>query len=164
MIKIGRCDVCGWEKRSTTVSMDGCLTFQGKATIGSGSVLCINKSGICCIGEKFRVTAGASLICRHKITLGSNVLISWDTLIMDSDHHLIFNAGNKLLNPDAPVQIGNNVWIGCRSTLLKGTAVPDGCIVAAGAVLTGKFEENNSIIGGSGSGQRVIRSEVNWKA
>lgn len=45
------------------------------------------------------------------------------------------------------VKIGNNCWIGAKVTILDGTEIGDGCIVAAGAVVTGKFPAY-SIIGG----------------
>ncbi|MGK9369486.1 hypothetical protein ACSSWA_11350 [Melioribacter sp. Ez-97] len=37
------------------------------------------------------------------------------------------------MNEDKPIQIGNHVWIGCWSVLLKGTYIADGCIVGAGS-------------------------------
>lgn len=45
------------------------------------------------------------------------------------------------------VKIGKNCWIGAKVTILDGTEIGDGCIIAAGAVVKGKFP-NNSIIGG----------------
>ena len=45
------------------------------------------------------------------------------------------------------VRIGRNCWIGAKVTILDGTVLGDGCIVAAGAVVKGVFP-NNVIIGG----------------
>lgn len=45
------------------------------------------------------------------------------------------------------IKIGNNCWIGAKATILDGTILEDGCIVAAGAVVRGHFPKN-SIIGG----------------
>lgn len=165
MIKIGRADVAGWEKRGTSLSIDGDLIFEGKATIGSGSVLDVKKGAVLTFGEKFRVTAGASIFCRKKISFGRDCLVSWDTLVMDSDHHTIMDsASGTELNGDAPVTIGDHVWIGCRSTLLKGVSIGDNCVVASGSILTKSFEqERNTIIGGSGKEQRVLRSGIDWK-
>lgn len=60
-------------------------------------------------------------------------------------------------NPDVPIRlqgvnhkgitIGNNCWIGAKTTILDGTVIGDGCIVAAGAVVSGKFP-GNVILGG----------------
>lgn len=45
------------------------------------------------------------------------------------------------------IKIGKNCWIGAKATFLDGTILGDGCIVAAGAVVTGEFPPF-SIIGG----------------
>ena len=45
------------------------------------------------------------------------------------------------------VQIGNDVWIGCRAVVLDGVKIGDGAIVAAGAVVT-KDVPPYAIVGG----------------
>ncbi len=45
------------------------------------------------------------------------------------------------------VRIGNNCWIGAKVTILDGTIIGDGCVVAAGAVVRGEFPDN-CVIGG----------------
>lgn len=51
------------------------------------------------------------------------------------------------VNSKGGVKIGNNCWIGAKVTILDGTIIGNNCIVAAGAVVKGKFP-NNVIIGG----------------
>ena len=46
-----------------------------------------------------------------------------------------------------PVKIGKNCFIGCNALILKGTELGDGCVVGAGAVVSGKFEDNCVIVG-----------------
>ena len=38
----------------------------------------------------------------------------------------------------APVEIGNNVWIGANCVILRGTKIGDNCVVAAGSVIKGR--------------------------
>lgn len=45
------------------------------------------------------------------------------------------------------IKIGKDCWIGAKATILDGSVLGDSCIVAAGAVVTGKFPDN-AIIGG----------------
>lgn len=47
------------------------------------------------------------------------------------------------------IKIGRGCWIGAKVTILDGVNIPDGCIIAAGAVVTrDKFFEPYSIIAG----------------
>lgn len=51
-----------------------------------------------------------------------------------------------------PISIGDNVWMGMNSIILKGCSVPNGCIIGSNTVVTRKeFEENSLIVGQSGS-------------
>lgn len=45
------------------------------------------------------------------------------------------------------VKIGKGCWIGAKVTILDGTNIGNGCIVAAGAVVKGTFPDN-CVIGG----------------
>lgn len=45
------------------------------------------------------------------------------------------------------VEIGDNCWLGAKVTILDGTKIGNGCVVAAGAVVRGVFPDN-VIIGG----------------
>ena len=53
------------------------------------------------------------------------------------------------------VVIADNVWIGERVTILKGTRIGENSVVAAGAVVSGEFPAN-VVIGGVPA--KVIRN------
>lgn len=55
------------------------------------------------------------------------------------------------------VKIGNNCWIGAKVTILDGTVIGNGCIVAAGAVVSGTFPDH-AVIGGVPA--KIIRYRV----
>ncbi|WP_060664555.1 DapH/DapD/GlmU-related protein [Bacillus sp. CHD6a] len=46
-----------------------------------------------------------------------------------------------------PIKIGNGCWVGARVTILPGVTIGDGCIIAAGSVVT-KDCESNSLYSG----------------
>ena len=163
MIKIGRADICGMETAPTVLQLDGEIHFKGKATIGSGSVISVDRNGCLIFGNKYRITGRSTIFCRHKISFGNNVLISWDNLFMDHDHHDIMDHGGNIINPPGEIITGDHVWFGCRSTILKGCRIPADCVVAANSLLTGNFTEENSVIGGSGKNRQVLRSGIEWK-
>ena len=45
------------------------------------------------------------------------------------------------------VKIGDNCWLDSKVTFLDGSKVGNGCIVAAGSVVTKSFEDNVIIAG-----------------
>jgi acetyltransferase-like isoleucine patch superfamily enzyme len=59
----------------------------------------------------------------------------------------------------APIAIEDDVWIGCRATILKGVTIGKGSVVAAGAVVT-KSCPHHSLIGGIPA--KIIREGVVW--
>lgn len=69
---------------------------------------------------------------------------------MDTDFHPIIDKNNTILNKEKPISIGNSVWIGARSTLLKGVSIGNNCIVSANSHVT-KSYDNDKIIGGNPS-------------
>ena len=49
--------------------------------------------------------------------------------------------------PAKEIRIGKNCFLGCNSIILKGTVLGDNCVVGAGAVVSGKFEDGCVIAG-----------------
>ena len=160
MIKIGFGDIAIFDrKKSRTVwSVDGTVEFLGTAFIGHGSKVSV--AGELIIGDGFRMSAESSIVAACKVVIGDGVLISWDVLIMDTDFHKVFE-GDKQLNPNRPVHIGNKVWIGCRALILKGSHIPDGVVVAASATVSRSIDEACSIVAGSPA--KVIKSNISWQ-
>jgi acetyltransferase-like isoleucine patch superfamily enzyme len=48
-----------------------------------------------------------------------------------------------MINEDREVIVGNRNWIGCRTTVLKGTKVGDNCVIGANSFLNKSFQINN---------------------
>ena len=116
------------------------------------------------IGDNVGIS-GATIYARKGISIGENTCIGGNCKILDNDFHPIeAEARNQLLKdskggdsdlvPAKPVRIGKNCFIGCNSIILKGTQLGDGCVVGAGSVVSGKFEEKCVI---AGNPAKVIR-------
>lgn len=103
------------------------------------------------------------LDCSSDITIGSDCLFSWDVMLMDSDYHPIFDAQSHEINKPKPIQIGNHVWIGCGTKVLKGSRVSDNTVIAAGSLLSGSFDERNVILAGRGNEVRIVKDNITWK-
>lgn len=109
--------------------------------------------------------SGATIYARKKISIGENTCIGGNCKILDNDFHPInmedrinllndVHGGDSDLIPSREIHIGKNCFLGCNSIILKGTVLGDGCVVGAGAVVSGKFEDNCVI---AGNPARVIK-------
>lgn len=146
----------------TIWSHSGTLIVKGRAEIGQGSKINVDRNGTLILGDGFCVTGNTTIICDSEIKFGSNCLLSWDILIMDTDYHNVFNYNNDRLNPPKSISIGDNVWIGCRSIILKGVVIANNNVVAANSMITRSFAESNSIVAGHGRNADIIKSSINW--
>lgn len=102
--------------------------------------------------------SGATIYARKSIIIGDNTNIGGNAKILDNDFHPLEiearNADIKEKIGTKPIVIGKNCFIGCNALILKGTVLGDGCVVGAGAVVSGTFEENSVI---AGNPARVIK-------
>lgn len=94
--------------------------------------------------------SGTVIACGKKVVLGDNVRCGANTLIMDTDWH----GDDPRLEPDAPVKIGNNVWLGVNVSVLKGVEIGDGTVVGAGSVVSSSLPAD---VIAAGSPARVLR-------
>ena len=97
------------------------------------------------IGNNSRLN-GVYVHAQKEIKIGENCVIAAGVNILDSNGHIV-NSTNRTKGRDTPesIIIGNNVWIGLNSTILKGTNIGDNSIVAAGSVVKGNFPKNSII-------------------
>lgn len=109
---------------------------------------------------------GAQLIVysgeNTKIKIGHDCMISTKVTIRTSDGHSIYkiNSENSLTNHPEDVIIGDHVWIGTRTEILKGTQIPSNCIVGAYSLVNKKFKDENCIIAGQPA--KIIKEGYNW--
>ena len=129
------------------LEVSGTIIVEDSLDLGVGTRLCV--SGTLHV-HSMTSTSRLHLVCMDKITVGKNVLIGWDTCIMDSDMHTIINLNTQELLPKtAEVIIGDGVWVATRCHILKGSKIPHGSIVGARSVVTKSFNTENAIIVGN---------------
>ena len=76
------------------------------------------------------------------IEIGDDVHIAADVSILQHDFSwaVLQHRTGEVLGSCGPVRIGNNVFIGQRALILKGSDIGDDVIVGAGAVVAGRLE------------------------
>lgn len=116
-------------------------SYGGKIDIGNNTY----------IGDRTEIHSGES------VKIGNNVNIAWDCNILDRDYHG-FESETEIKKS---VTICDNVWIGCRCTVLKGVTIGEGSVVAAGSVVT-RDVPPKCLVGGNPA--KIIKENIWWKA
>lgn len=158
-IGFGGTDMLDYRYDRPILKITGNIYFKGKAKIGIGAKLLVN--GDLYLGNNFNITGDALIICAEKISIGKDVMIAWKSIIMDTDQHAIYDKNNQYINEDKEIIVGDNVWIGAQSLILKGSIISDGCIIGANTTITKPFTNINAVIAGNPA--KVIKTDVQWQ-
>ncbi|PTP72404.1 acyltransferase [Vibrio splendidus] len=83
------------------------------------------------------------------VSIGDDTIIGSYLSIHPENHN--FSNRNVLIRNQGVtrqgIKIGSNCWIGAKVTILDGSVIGNGCVVAAGAVVSGIYP-NDVVIGG----------------
>ncbi|ACS99086.1 acyltransferase [Paenibacillus sp. JDR-2] len=90
--------------------------------------------------------SGATIYARKSIQIGNNTLIGGNTKIIDNDFHPV-DPNVRSITPNdhigvRPIEIGQNVFIGCNCLILKGAKIGDNAVIGAGSVVSGEIPAN----------------------
>lgn len=133
----------------TEITMDrGAKLKLGKNfKMRDGAKIRVRKDAICIIGNNTAINCNNMIACRERIEIGADVQMSQNVQIYDHDHDFRVPGGVKAGKyRTAPVKIGNNVWIGANTVILRGTEIGDNCVIGAGCILKGQYKEGSVII------------------
>ena len=128
----GRAEVC----------ILGTWQIDGFLRIGPDSCIYVNDEAYLQFGRDIYIARDSRILCYKHITLGNNVLIG-GTYVTDSSHHHIYKEGTE--QPMyGNVVIGDGVYLGFRTILLKGAVIPAGSVVGSGAVCASDFSKGGA--------------------
>lgn len=162
----------GWVKIGSNTSLKACtFVFKGrnnKIVIGNN----VRLAGVTfwfeddgneiIIGDNTTMEGDTQLAACEgtKITIGKDCMFARNVNFRTTDSHSVIDGDGNRINPANNISIGNHVWIGTDVLVLKGTCIPDNCVVSAKALVASHEYEKNSIIGGVPA--KHIRLETNW--
>lgn len=91
---------------------------------------------------------GAEVSAKTSIEFGPRCIVS-DALIEDDDYHSVdINRFDPAARVKAvPIQVGENVWIGSRSVILKGVTIGNNSVIGLGTIVRQSVPENCVVIG-----------------
>lgn len=111
------------------------------------TLLADGNSSLIKIGDNCRIN-GAYIHSQKSIEIGCNCVIAAGVNILDSNGHVV-HSGNRTTGRDEPknIIIGDNVWLGVNSIILKDSRIGNNCVVSACSVVKGYFPDNSIIQG-----------------
>jgi acetyltransferase-like isoleucine patch superfamily enzyme len=94
---------------------------------------------------------GVIISSRTRVEIGQKAMLSWNTVILDSNQHPL--ADDEPFQP-RPVTIGDYVMIGGGATVLGGVSIGSHTVVGAGSVVTRDLPDH---VIAAGQPARVLR-------
>jgi len=95
----------------------------------------------------------------NSIDIGENCLFSDCIELWASDTHSIFNSDGDFINPERPVSIGNNVWVGSHVKILKGVSIGEGAVIGMNTLVTKNVTPKSLC---AGNPMRCLKEDINW--
>ncbi len=133
-INIGQNLIVG-RNSQISASDGGEIIIGNNVSIGC-DVHIVAKYGSITIKNNVFIGRGVTIVARTNIKIGNDTQIAEFTTIRDQNHRL----GNDLIRLSGyeveEIDIGNDVWIGAKSTITKGSIVADKAIIGANSVVT----------------------------
>ena len=122
---------------------NGAKCYIGKGLCSDGPLYlkCEANSRIS-IGQNCYFNHNCSITSLESIEIGNNCMFGNNVTIVDHNHKMENNSicNNKF--DTSKIKIGNNVWIGANTVILKGVTIEDNSVVAAGAVVNKNIGKN----------------------
>jgi acetyltransferase-like isoleucine patch superfamily enzyme len=112
---------------------------------GSSSSIMIGKNANLEIGKDVGFS-NSTICCREEISIGNHTIIGGNCKIWDTDFHPT-SIEQRTIDIDSnaktsPIHIGQYVFIGADSTIMKGVNIGDFAVVGAGSVVRTNIPEN----------------------
>lgn len=142
MIKIGGRGSDIFPCQCSVITLQGKWELGAGIELGTGISIVIKESGNLIFGNNIRLGAYTKIYCEELITMASQIGVSWESQIFDTNFHFIQNVETKETYPiHAPIKIGSFCWFGNRVNIMKGTVVPDYTIVASNSLCNKDYSD-----------------------
>lgn len=142
------------------IHIKGLIVFNGKARIGERSGIFVGPNGTLTFGKNIWLTSEVKINCFTSITFGDDCLVAWNVEILDTDFHKIMISG-KIINKDKSITIGDRVWIGSGTRILKNTEIANDNIIGASSLLNKSYSQSFCIYAGNPA--KIVKEGVTWE-
>ena len=122
----------------------GSIYIQGNLYVDYGSHTTI--------GNNFYANNGLTILDVCPVTIGDDCFFGPNVSLYTPLHPLMYQERNQYFDESinrytdkeygAPIEIGNNCWLGGNVIVLPGVKIGNGCVIGAGSVVTHDIPDN----------------------
>ena len=132
---------------TVAVHGNGNIHFGRNAMIYPGVYLETQGEGRIEIGDDVVFSTGVHIVAFDRVTIGRGAMIGEYSSLRDANHNPDPVSVRRSGHTSAPIEVGDNAWIGRGACVLKGVRLGANCIVAANAVVTRNVEAGTLVAG-----------------
>ncbi len=116
------------------VAPGGLLVIGDDVEIGAGTMLSVQPEGELLIGSNVFISGLCVIAAKRHISIGSDSMIGEIVSIRDHDHDPAYppRSGRTV---QADLHIGERVWIGAKSSVVRGGSIGDDAVIGTHAVV-----------------------------
>lgn len=132
------------------------ISIGSNVYLGRGVVIDVNRRAELTLGPDVLISHFTVVAASASISIGASTQIAELCSIRDSDHGM--EPGQTIRSQplrSSPVTLGEDVWIGRGSAILRGASVGSGTVVGANSLVKGAVDRDLVV---AGSPLRTIRS------
>lgn len=138
------------------------LKISANCKLKSGSIWFEDNDCQILIGEGTTIESAHLAVTepKRKIVIGKDCMFSREIEFRTGDSHSIIDSETKRrINPALDIEVGDHVWIGSRSIILKGAKIGNNCVIGTNSIVTSNVFSNTIA---AGIPAKEIRGGIDW--
>lgn len=132
---------CIFESRVNLPQLRGKIVIGDRVRFCRNVELSVTEGALLFVANDVLIGAYSFISCQESVRIGSFSMLAAFTSIHDNDH--LFNDLNTVIEKQGFVKrkviIGDDCWIGTKSTILRGVHLGDGVVIGANSVVRTSF-------------------------
>jgi acetyltransferase-like isoleucine patch superfamily enzyme len=127
------------------------IILAGGVYIGRNSIVYC-KGGNITMEERVSISSSCTVFSSNDLTIREGTVTGAYSYLLSGGEYDYHDTATPFCKQDGmttrgPLSIGRDCWLGARVTVLDGASIGNGCVIGAGAVVTGPIPDGSLAVG-----------------